>query len=145
MKSSQILSQLSLALTIHANTLTPFPQLPSFSLPFTTLHFTLSQLFAEIVPIAYRVVNKHDFVPKVPAPSWWKFLLYGHVGKVINVSAVDPSAPDTVFEKAIEFLPETLQDLLTGKVLTMHLTPSYYKALGRAAGSVIKDSISAKK
>jgi hypothetical protein len=113
------------------------------SLPFTTLHITLSQLFAEIVPNAYRVVNKHDFVPKFPASSWWNFLHYGHVGKVINVNAVDPSVPVTWFEKAIEFLPETLQDLLTGKVPTSHLRPSYYEAVGRAAGSEIKHPISA--
>jgi hypothetical protein len=64
---------------------------------------------------------------------------------VINVSADEPLENETMYEKAIGFLPETIQDLLSGKVLTMHLTPSYYKALGKAAGSEIKDSISAKK
>lgn len=69
---------------------------------------------------------------------------YGHVGKVINVSADEPVENETMFEKAIKFLPEGVQDLISGKVLTMHLTPSYYKALGKAAGSEIKDHISAK-
>jgi hypothetical protein len=64
---------------------------------------------------------------------------------VINVSSDDPQENETLYEKAIGFLPETIQDVMSGKVLTMHLTPSYYKALGKAAGSEIKLSIRAKK
>ena len=96
-----------------------------------------------MVPDSHRVVNHKDGIPKFPKPQWFNTLIYDHVGTVFPVDAdaeVDEHGnivckPETMGHWLYKYLPEILQDAISGDLISQHLTPNYFKAISKASGS----------
>ena len=109
----------------------------------TSFHNSL-QKYNELVPDSHRVVNHKDGVPKVPKTFWFNyFLSYDHVGTVFPVDAdaeVDANGvvickPKSIGSWLYGYLPDLVQDSISGDVVSQHLTPNYFTAISKASGS----------
>ena len=95
------------------------------------------QIFDELVPNCFRVVNHKDSVPKVPSSHWFNiFMQYDHVGRPLPVNAEPIKGKQHPITALLLGLKgsEFLEGLKDSDVIARHQMQAYYTASCRNAG-----------